>query len=291
MTARFQSVAIIGTGLLGASLGLAMKQRGLAQVVHGVGRRQSSLDIALERSAIDRGHLDPKDAILDADLIVICTPAGFVPEMLDCVRDHASPNAIVTDVTSTKRTICDHAASTWQKPRRFIGSHPMAGSESFGPEHAASNLYEGRYVLVESAPNLDDVACATVHDLWESIGAITVDVDPAEHDHLLARTSHVPHIAAAAVAMLTRNQRGIRPFAGGGLRDITRVAAGRPELWRDICLTNAESVSSTLDDLIATLQEFKDAVAEEDANGLDQLFEAGRQARLDAFDENNGDST
>ncbi len=289
MTTRFRSAAIIGTGLLGASLGMALKQRGLAETVHGTGRRQSSLDIALERSAIDHGHLDATVAIRDADLIIICTPAASVPGMLDTIRDHAPPEAVVTDVTSTKFAICDHAAKTWPSPRRFIGSHPMAGSENFGPEHATPDLYEGRYVLVETGSGLDESARATVCTLWESVGAMIADVDPAEHDRLLARTSHVPHIAAAAVAMLSQNEPHIRPFAGGGLRDITRVAAGRPELWRDICLTNSDSVSQTLDTLIATLRQFKDAVDEKDAADLDRLFEEGRRARLDAFNDNAGD--
>jgi len=291
VTTRFQSAAIIGTGLLGASLGLALKERRLAEVVHGVGRRQSSLDIALERGAIDHGHLDVEAAIQTADLIVICTPAGSVPAMLDLVLKSAKPNAIVTDVTSTKRTICTHAAHTWPTPRRFIGSHPMAGSENFGPEHAVSDLYDGRYVLVESGAGLDDAAHLAVIALWEAVGAIVSDIDPAEHDRLLARTSHVPHIASAAIAMLTHGESDLRPFAGGGFKDITRVAAGRPELWRDICLTNSDSVSKTLDDLMSVLQQFKDAVAQKDTDQLDRLFEDGRQARLDVFDQDAGDAS
>lgn len=291
MTTQFQSTAIIGTGLLGASLGLALKQRGLTETVHGVGRRQSSLDIALERGAIDHGHLEVADAIGDANLIVVCTPAGSVPGMLDLVRETAQPDAIVTDVTSTKQEICDHAERTWPTPRRFIGSHPMAGSENFGPEHATADLYEDRYVLVESGSGLDTKALDSVCTMWAAVGAQVKLVDPVEHDQLLARTSHVPHIAASAIALLVEQTEIIRPFAGGGFRDITRVAAGRPELWRDICLTNAKSVSSTLDELISALQQFKDAVTQEDADGLDRLFEDGRQARLNIFKENGGDSS
>lgn len=282
MTVRFESVAIIGTGLLGASLGLALKKRGLAASVCGVGRRQSSLDTALERGAIDSAHLEPEAAVQGADLVVICTPAGSVPSMLDLVRKAAPKTAVVTDVTSTKHAVCDHAARTWPAPRRFIGSHPMAGSENFGPEHATADLYEGRFVLVEPESDVDASAHASVCGLWEAVGAQVVLIDPAEHDRLLARTSHAPHIAASAVALLA-HRGDVRPFAGGGLRDITRVAAGRPELWRDICLTNADAVAKALDELIETLQQFKDAVARKDGKRLDTLFEEGRQSRLNIF--------
>jgi prephenate dehydrogenase len=167
----------------------------------------------------------------------------------------------------------------------------MAGSENFGPEHATADLYQDRTVLVEMGDGLDTTALESVISMWNMVGARVTPVSPADHDRLLARTSHVPHIAASAIAMLSEQAEITREFAGGGLRDITRVAAGRPELWRDICLTNSASVSSVLGDLIAVLQQFKDAVAQENADGLDRLFEDGRRARLNMFKENGGDSS
>jgi prephenate dehydrogenase len=282
VTTPYRTAVIIGTGLLGASLGLALKQRQLAHTVIGTGRRQSSLDTARERGAIVRGSLEVEPVVRDADLVVICTPAASVPAMLDTVRNTAPKKTIITDVTSTKRAICEHAAKTWTAPRRFIGSHPMAGSENFGPEHADANLYESRQVLVETGPGLDENAREAVCNLWRSVGASITGIDPAEHDRVLARTSHVPHIAAAAVALLSASEANVGALSGGGFRDITRVAAGRPELWRDICLTNADAVKSAITELIETLELFGAAIDREDATALEQLLEEGRQARLNA---------
>ncbi|MCL4692724.1 MAG: prephenate dehydrogenase/arogenate dehydrogenase family protein, partial [Candidatus Hydrogenedentes bacterium] len=134
MNPNFGTVTIVGVGLLGGSLGLALKERGLCRTVRGVGHRQVSLDAALARHAIDEASLNLAAAAADTELIVICTPAGLVPETLDQIRRASLPSAIITDVASTKGTICAHADQVWPGRRRFIGSHPMAGSEKFGPE-------------------------------------------------------------------------------------------------------------------------------------------------------------
>jgi len=254
----------------------------LAAELVETGRLPSRALFALERGAIDQGSLEVEPVLRDANLIVICTPAASVPAMLDTVRDAAPTDALVTDVTSTKREICEHAAKTWQAPRRFIGSHPMAGSENFGPEYADANLYESRQVLVETGPGLDEDAREAVCNLWRSVGASITSIDPAEHDRILARTSHVPHIAAAAVALLSASEANVSALSGGGFRDITRVAAGRPELWRDICLTNADAVKSAISELVETLELFGAAIDRNDAAALEQLLEEGRQARLNA---------
>lgn len=274
------SVAIIGVGLLGGSLGLALKERGLAGVVRGVGRRRESLSKALEAGTIDSAHLDLASGVQDADLIVICTPASQVIPMLDVLRDIALPSAVVTDVASTKAAICAHANTTWPAPRRFIGSHPMTGSEKFGPEHAFASLYENAVVVLEKSRNVDGDARGLVRQLWESAGAHVVEVEPVEHDAIVARTSHVPHVAAAALAAIAARQgANARPLSGKGFRDSTRIAASRPEVWRDICLTNRAAVLNGLDEFTEELRQIRAAIDRSDSLAIEAFFKAGRAAR------------
>lgn len=279
MNPLFDRVTIAGAGLLGASLGLAMQARGLARHITGVGRRQSSLDQALARGTVHAVTLDLAAAAADADLIVVATPAGAVTGALDTIRHAADERAIVIDVASTKGSICAHARSLWSAPRRFIGCHPMAGSEKSGPEHATPHLYEGSVCLVETGPDLDVDARAQALRLWEAIGARVIGVDPDHHDALLARTSHVPHIIAAALALVAAREGATCDFIGNGFRDTTRIAAGSPEMWRDITLTNGPAIAGGLRAIQRQIDAFLDAVDRQDPDALLDLFNAGKSAR------------
>ncbi|MFP6582432.1 MAG: prephenate dehydrogenase/arogenate dehydrogenase family protein [Candidatus Hydrogenedentota bacterium] len=284
MTQRFQTVTLIGVGLLGGSLGLALKERGLAGTVRGVGRRQSSLDTALEMGAIDEGMLSLKEGVVGADLVVICTPANAVTDTLDVIRSLCGKDTVVTDVASTKAVICKHAHERWSAPYSFIGSHPMAGSEKFGPEHARADLYDGAITLVEAPDNHLPEAHAAVVQLWESVGSKVIRIDPAHHDECVARTSHIPHVVAAALAQYIQDPEEVQPFIGNGFRDTTRVAEGRPELWRDICLTNPDAITQGVRTLIDELVHVSEAIENGDADALDDFFENGVQARRTLLD-------
>ena len=284
MSTRFETVTIVGVGLLGGSLGLALKQRGLAGTVRGVGRRQSSLDAAMSNGAIDEPYLDVREACIGADLVVLATPAATVTKHMDIVRTVCSTTTVVTDVASTKSAICAHTKKAWSAPYRFVGSHPMAGSEKFGPENAEARLYENSVCFVERLDDHAPDAHAAVVELWQSLGAIVVPVDPQLHDTLVARTSHVPHIVASALACLANDDNSIAPFIGNGFRDTTRVAEGRPELWRDICLTNPEAIQQSLSEIIAILQETGEAISASDGARLEKIFERGRDARAKALE-------
>ena len=284
MGVHFDQVTIIGAGLLGASLGLALKERDLAARVVGLGRRETSLMEAVNRGAIDEGFTELEPAIVGADLIVICTQASLVPAYLLNIRPFCSPDTVVTDVASTKSAICEHARDTWPSPTRFVGSHPMAGSEKYGPEHASADLYEGAVCFVEKAgDHMDREALDTVIALWEAVGSKVYEVDPRLHDELVARTSHIPHLVAAALAQNLEFQGEVGLFVGNGFRDTTRIAEGRPEIWRDICLTNPEAITEGLDELIETLQEISEAIAEGNAEAVEKFLEAGQAARKRAL--------
>lgn len=285
MSQSFGNVTIVGVGLLGASLGLALKARGLAKTVCGVGHRQATLDKALAVSAVDTTYLDVAEAVKDADLIVLCTPAGLVPQKLDEIRPVCSPEVVVTDVASTKVTICAHAAETWPKPLRFVGSHPMTGSEKFGPEYAHAELYRGSVVVVATGSDLADDAYQTVARLWRSVEAEVLELDPVTHDVLVASTSHIPHILAACMAELAAGAGDVRPLIGDGFRDTTRIAAGRMELWRDICLTNRGPILDGLDKLSLRLKQVQDMIEQGSAEELEGFFRSAHEARNRALGE------
>jgi prephenate dehydrogenase len=282
---RFDTVTIIGVGLLGGSLGLALKARGLAGTVRGVGHRQVSLDAACDVGAIDEPYLDARDACAGAHLVVVCTPAALVPAKLDEILPVCAERTVVTDVASTKAAICAHARNTWPKPLRFVGSHPMAGSEKFGPEHAHPDLYVNSATIVQPRWDLAADAWDTVVGLWRAVGSTVVEMNPERHDLLIARTSHVPHVVSACLALLVTGLNDARPVIGNGFRDMTRIAAGRPEIWRDVCLTNRDAILDGIDALMKRLEEFRDMTARDAADRLAEFFDSARKARHEAVDE------
>ena len=288
MSAPYDTAAIIGAGLLGSSLGLALKARNLADTVLGAGHRAASIEAAIEIGAIDDGFLDAREACREADIVIVCTPAALVAPKIDEILPVLKPNALLTDVASTKAGICAHAARHWPKPLRFVGSHPMAGSEKWGAEHGTPSLYEGCFTIVTPQPDQDPEAVDAIHALWEDLGATVLVCSPEQHDALVARTSHVPHIVSSALAALAADagQPGdVKPFIGRGFADTTRIAAGRPEIWRDICLTNRAAIIDGLDSLLDRLQTVSDLVTEEAGEDLEDFFAAGQQARDELVDE------
>lgn len=276
---HYTVVTVIGAGLLGASLGLALKARGMVGTVRGVGHRRESLEAAREVGAIDEGHLDAREAAVDADLVVICTPAELVAPKLDEIRDVCRSDALVTDVASTKGLICRHAENTWPQPLRFVGSHPMAGSEKFGPEHASATLYENSTVIMTPCHGQAEDAYEGVKRLWMGVGARIAEMDAQIHDVLVARTSHIPHILAACIAELAADAGEVRAVVGNGFRDVTRVAAGRPEIWRDICLTNRDAICEGLLRLIERVDEVRRMIAIGGAHELLDFFKEGQESR------------
>lgn len=285
MTPQYDRVCIIGVGLLGASVGLALKARGLAGHINGVGHRQSSLDAALSKSAIDEAFLEVAPGVKEADLIVLATPANLViPKLQECLA--ACPaHAIITDVASTKAEICDWASKNCPKPRRFVGAHPIAGSEKFGPEHGFADLYAGKPCVIENSGDIAPEVHAAIIEFWKVLDATIVEMDPQVHDKVLARISHVPHILATSIATLADRYEGISAVIGSGYLDMTRVAAGRPEIWRDIVISNADAIYEAIGELQVYLRDFAEAIEARDPASLEKLFEAGKQAREKAVEE------
>ncbi len=240
----FRKVAIVGVGLLGGSLGMALRSRKLARRVVGIGRRQAALDRAIAVGAVDEGTLDIRAGASEAELVVLATPVGSMVELARAAAQAAPQGALMTDVGSTKARVVQGIEEAAGGRVRFVGSHPMAGSERRGVDEASATLFEGALCFVTPTPRTDPLALAAVRELWQAVGARVRALTPAEHDRLLALASHLPHVVAAALVNVATPEA--IACAGTGFRDTTRVASGDPRLWADVCLHNRERLLEAL---------------------------------------------
>lgn len=273
--AQFERVVIVGVGLLGGSVGLALRQRNLADCIVGVGRHTATLEQALALRAISELDTDVTRACRDADLAVICTPVQQVAEHVARCLPLMRPEGLLTDVGSTKRTICESLPPAAHE--LFCGSHPLAGSDKSGVAHADANLFEGRLAVVTPTASTPAGLAERTEALWQALGSRTLRMAPAEHDEALARTSHLPHLVAAALAGATAEE--LLPLAASGWCDTTRVAAGNVELWRQIVGENRTPVLKALREFAHSLEDWIDALQRGDDGRLTQLLESGKQKR------------
>lgn len=238
---QFNKVTIIGVGLIGGSIGLAIRKRKLAKQVIGVFRRSSTLRKALRHKAVDKAVMDIAEGVKDADLIIIGSPVHSIPALSWQAARFARPGAIITDVGSTKAWIVTRMEKMLTGfPVHFVGSHPMAGSEKTGVEFARGDLLEGSPCIVTRTSKTDRRALAKVAGLWKALGAKVDVMDPAEHDRSVSLISHLPHLVAFSLAGAVP-KKALR-YAAEGFKDTTRVASSDPELWSDIFLTNKVEV-------------------------------------------------
>jgi prephenate dehydrogenase len=276
---HFGTVAIVGVGLIGGSLGQALRRRGLARHVIGIGRNQKRLALALEFDAIDEATTDLSEGAAHADMIVLCTPVGKIIEDLGVVIAKARPSAVITDVGSVKAPIVAAAGAF----DRFVGSHPMAGSEQTGVEAARDTLFEEATWAITPGERTDPEAVARVQRLAQSVGARTLILSPGDHDAAVAVSSHLPHVMASALIQLAarhaQSNPGLPLLCAGSFADATRVAASSSEMWRDICLANSTAVGDILKELEGLLATAREAVTGEDAEAVEKFFTCGRAAK------------
>jgi prephenate dehydrogenase len=275
------TLAIVGTGLIGGSFSLALKQAGAVREVLGVGRNAARLTVARELGLIDRA-VDWAEAG-QADCILLALPVGETAAVLKNLAPHLKAGAIVTDAGSTKAKVVAAArAELGARFGDFVPGHPIAGSEQSGPGAARADLYQGKKVVLTPQTDTHAAALATVQALWEAAGAQVELLDADLHDRVFAAVSHLPHLAAfALVDELAQRADGdtFFRFAASGFRDFTRIAGSSPEMWRDIALANRDAVLTELDAYVAALQSLRLAVAGEDADALLTLFSRARNAR------------
>ena len=281
LTSSFRHIAIIGTGLIGGSWGLALKRRGFTGRITGCDRPEV-LARACELGAIDEGEEDMAEAVRTADLVLVATPVGAALKLLLQLKLSVAAKALVTDTGSTKRAILKRAGEVFDQNPLFLGGHPLAGKEQSGIENANASLFEGAgYVLTLSSPKHEkDERVRSFAALIEGVGARVLVSDAETHDRALAHLSHLPQLLSTGLASVIEEEDSRNPmpleFAASGFRDMTRLAESSEAVWRDVWVTNADNVGSALDALIRKLQGMK---AHLDDGNLRREFEQALQLR------------
>ncbi len=279
---RFKKVAIIGVGLIGGSLGMAIKSRRLAEVITGVTCHRSTLILAKKHNALDRSTLDSCKAVKDADLVIIATPIFRIVKIAKQIVPHLKSGCIVTDVGSVKGVIVreiEKMARIRRKEIYFVGGHPMAGSEKSGVSFAKSDLFKNTVCFLTSTPRTDQGALNKVKNLWGKIGAVTEIVSPQKHDRIVAYISHLPHLLAYNLLMVTPPQ--YYRYAAGSFLDMTRIVSSDPQLWQDVCRMNSREIDRLLREHSISLNEIKGLIASGRFKKLLNLF-ARAKSRRDA---------
>lgn len=274
---KCQTLIIIGVGLIGGSLAAAVRERGLAKRIIGVGRNPEKL-----RGAIDRGWLDDatsnlEQAARDADLLIFCTPVDRIAAGVRDIAPACRCGTLITDAGSTKAEICQELASGMPMGVEFIGSHPLAGSEKSGYEHSDPNLFVNRACVITPVERSSESGLLRLTNFWSKLGSRVTTMSPEAHDRAVAETSHFPHLAASALAATLSDEH--QHLAARGFRDTTRIAGGDADLWTSILMCNAESICGSLEKFAGILNEYRTALQNRDAAKLTRLLELGRQIR------------
>ena len=286
---EFGKVVVFGTGLIGGSFALALKEAGAVEEVVGFGRTPATLRAAQQLGVIDRAGINPTHEIEEADIVLVATPVAQMPEIFAKIAPYLGPNTIVTDGGSTKGDVVAAArAALGDKIRNFVPAHPIAGAENSGPAAARWDLYQGKKVVVTPLPENSDDTLDHIKRAWSICGADIYELTPEAHDRVFAAVSHLPHLLSFALVhdLAVREDADIFfTFAASGFRDFTRIAASHPEMWRDICLANRVALLEELDRYRAQLDGLHEALQNADGVALEKTFDVARTARR-AWSEN-----
>jgi len=282
---RFRKITIIGVGLLGGSIGLAIKRRKLARQTAGFVRRVASLKDCEKAGAVDFATTDLLAAVWEADLVILCSPLAQMRPLAERMLPALKPGAIVTDVGSVKSGVIHQLEPLIAKAGAyFVGSHPMAGAEKTGVAAARANLFENAVCVVTPTRETNRPTLKSVERFWKALGSRVLELTPEIHDALVSRSSHLPHVAAATLANLVLHPAQPKlqaALCANGFRDTTRIASGSPEMWRDIALANRKNLAKSLNAFVAELQKFQRVVRKGDAQAIAAFFETAKQRRDD----------
>lgn len=278
-----ERLAVIGVGLIGGSLARALRASEAVGEVVGCGRSLANLELAQALGVIDRFCRSPEEAVRDADMVFIAVPLGGIAGVLERIRGHLSEQAVVTDGGSVKGSVVADAQRVFGAvPPRFVPGHPIAGTERSGVASSFPELYQNRRVILTPLPETDPEARARVRAMWEQVGAEVTEMSVAHHDEVLAATSHLPHMLAFGLVDVLARMRGndeIFRYAAGGFKDFTRIASSSPEMWRDICIANADALSQMLARFGEEMRDLSETIRREDGDALLEIFERARAAR------------
>ena len=279
---EINSVSIIGLGLIGGSLAKALKERTNITEIKAVDISEQSINKALSEGYITKGYTDLNDDICNSDLIFVCTPVKNAIEYIKKLSLKVGDNCIITDVASTKSEIVNFVNSM-DNPPRFIGGHPMAGTEKSGFSSSLSHLFENAYYILTPTKSTKENDADIMIDIIKNIGGIPIITDADQHDFVTAAISHVPHIIASAlvnlIGKLDSPDGKMQTLAAGGFKDITRIASSSPEMWENIVLSNKQKIRGVLDTFVETLQEFKQHMDNDKAKDINNYFRSAKELR------------
>jgi prephenate dehydrogenase len=270
----FKQVAIIGTGLIGGSLALAIKKKGLAGEIIGVSRHKRSILLARKKGAIDRGSQD-LGIIKDADLVILCTPVGVIMELSPKIARIIKKDCLVTDVGSTKAAIVGRLEKIF---KNYLGSHPLAGSEKRGIANAGAGVFKDSLCILTPTGRTPKQALRKLGLFWRALGAKTKVIDPLTHDKILSFTSHLAHVVA--FSLIDTVPQSFTEFSSTGLRDTTRIAASDSELWSEIFLSNAGPLIKAIDAYLKNLGRFRYALKNKDKRALSSILARAKEKRI-----------
>lgn len=282
-------VAIIGLGLIGGSIGLALKRTGLRETeLVGYVRSPEAADKALRLAVVDRVEQDLRAAVDEADIVILATPVMAIKEILAQIGPHLPPGCLVTDTASTKAKVMQWAEEYLPPTVDFIGGHPMAGKEFSGIEAAEASLFEGCIYCLVPGQNPSSASIQRIVDLVRELGANHLLITASEHDNSVAGISHLPLILSSALVTTTTDSPSwskVSKLAATGYRDLTRLASQHPRMNRDICTTNGENITAWIDEFIKELRRFRQLIADDNEEEIEQAFIQARQARQRWVDE------
>ncbi len=279
----FRKITIVGVGLLGGSLALAVRQRGLAAEIAGYVRSEKGVADCEKYGATDYATTDLLAAVSGADLVILGTPLAQMPALVERLLPALKPGAIVTDVGSVKGGVMRQFDPLVRKARAcFIGSHPMAGAEKTGLAAARAQLFEHAVCVVTPAKRSPVAAVRKLTRFWRALGSRVMLMDAVRHDLLVGRSSHLPHVVAAALAALVldpKQPKQLAQLCATGFRDTTRIASGSPEMWRDIALANPKNLAESLDRYLKELRKFQSALNAGNATAIERFFQTAKARR------------
>ena len=276
-------LTLVGVGLIGGSLSLALKRAGVVGEVIGYARNEAGLRRGVERGILDGYAIDPGEAVQGSDLVVVATPLGAIRPVFAAIAPHLSEHAVITDVGSAKAAVvADARAELGGHFPRFVAGHPIAGTENSGVEAGFAELFDNRKIILTPDDETDAAAIERVRRMWQATGAEVETMSVEHHDRVLAATSHLPHMLAfALVSHLSKmsDQDEIFAYAAGGFRDFTRIASSDPVMWRDVCLANADALLELIDGFQLELQQVAEAIRARDADALFEHFQSAKDTR------------
>ena len=289
MNNTFEKVCIVGLGLIGGSIGLAIKRLNISNQITGYARSNSTLERAIELGLVDSVKDNLKDAVNNSDLVILATPLSTFRELVEEMKPFLKKGCIITDTGSAKLTVIEDLKDILPNGVEFVPGHPIAGTEESGPDAGFAELFDNRWCILTPTEDNSSNAVDLVKGFWESIGSKVEIMDPMHHDKVLAITSHIPHLIAFNIVGTANNlanvtEKEVVKYSAGGFRDFTRIAASDPKMWSDIFTYNSDAVLEMLDLFSNDLAKLKAAVIKKDSDLLFSNFEKTREVRKNIID-------